>query len=346
MPNLRARGEAVRTFILENVGQNPSSIARLTSKRFEISRQAVNKHLKRLVDEEALRVAGNTRNRTYKLRPLLEWSKTYDIAEGLEEDVVWRKDIEPRMGEMPNNVNDIWHYSFTEMFNNAIDHSGGTVILVELSISATDTQIALYDDGVGIFEKIQQELDLLDERHSVLELAKGKLTTDPDRHTGEGIFFTSRMVDDFEILSGEVYFHHVFGEQEDWILERDKFSSGTAVWMRLSNHTSRTSKKIFERFMTDDDFGFTKTVVPVKLAQYGGDRLVSRSQAKRLIARFDRFKVVILDFKDVDAIGQAFADEVFRVFAIRFPDIELVPVNASADVRKMVHRAKGNLQPK
>jgi len=247
---------------------------------------------------------------------------------------------------MPTNVDDIWHYSFTEMFNNAIDHSGGSVIVVELSISATDTQIALYDNGIGIFKKIQQELDLLDERHSILELAKGKLTTDPDRHTGEGIFFTSRMVDDFEILSGGVYFHHVFGEQEDWILERDKFSSGTAVWMRLSNHTSRTSKQIFDKFTTDDEFGFNKTVVPVRLAQYGGDKLVSRSQAKRLIARFDRFKVVLLDFESVDAIGQAFADEIFRVFAIRFPEIELTPINANSDVTKMIQRAQSNLASK
>jgi len=346
MPRLRARGEAVRTFILENVSKNPTSITRLTSDQFEISRQAVNKHLKRLVEEEVLLVSGNTKNRSYKLRPLLEWSETYDLTGSLAEDVVWRKDIAPRLGEMPTNVDDIWHYSFTEMFNNAIDHSGGSVIVVELSISATDTQIALYDNGIGIFKKIQQELDLLDERHSILELAKGKLTTDPDRHTGEGIFFTSRMVDDFEILSGGVYFHHVFGEQEDWILERDKFSSGTAVWMRLSNHTSRTSKQIFDKFTTDDEFGFNKTVVPVRLAQYGGDKLVSRSQAKRLIARFDRFKVVLLDFESVDAIGQAFADEIFRVFAIRFPEIELTPINANSDVTKMIQRAQSNLASK
>ena len=114
MPNLRARGKAVRRFILENVGQNPSTIARLTAEKFEISRQAANRHLKRLVDEEALLVAGNTRSRTYRLRPLLEWSKTYDMADQLEEDVVWRRDIEPRTGEMPSNVNDIGHYGFTE----------------------------------------------------------------------------------------------------------------------------------------------------------------------------------------------------------------------------------------
>ena len=57
---------------------------------------------------------------------------------------------------------------------------------------------------MGIFKKIQKALDLLDERHAILELAKGKLTTDPKHHTGEGIFFTSRMFDEFTILSGGV----------------------------------------------------------------------------------------------------------------------------------------------
>jgi hypothetical protein len=60
-----------------------------------------------------------------------------------------------------------------------------------------DTEIVIYDEGEGIFKKIQRELGLLDARHSVLEISKGKLTTDPDNHTGEGVFFSSRMFDDF-----------------------------------------------------------------------------------------------------------------------------------------------------
>jgi hypothetical protein len=226
------------------------------------------------------------------------------------------------------------------MFNNAIDHSGGTVIGIRLRKTATNTELVLYDDGIGIFKKIQTELDLLDERHAILELSKGKLTTDPANHTGEGIFFTSRMFDDFDILSGGIYFSHKFGEEADWILEGDEFSSGTAVWMKINNHTSRTPKRVFDQFTSGDDFGFTKTVVPVRLAQYGDDKLVSRSQAKRLLARIDRFKTVIFDFQDVDSIGQAFADEVFRVFALKHPEIELFWTKTNSAVKRMIHRAR------
>lgn len=72
----------------------------------------------------------------------------------------------------------------------------------------------------------------------------------------------------------------------------------------------------------------------------GRDNLVSRSQAKRLLGRFDRFKVVVLDFSGVASIGQSFADEVFRVFRSKHPEVELVPINASSEVRRMISRAE------
>jgi len=262
----------------------------------------------------------------------------------LAEDVAWREDMVDLLGQVPENVSDIWHYGFTEIFNNALDHSNGSVLTIQLKKTAISTELALYDDGIGIFKKIQAELELLDERHAILELAKGKLTTDPDNHTGEGIFFTSRMFDDFEILSGGTYFSHKFDEKEDWILERDKFSSGTAVWMKLNNHTSRTSKKIFDKFTSGDDYGFTKTVVPVKLVQYGDDKLVSRSQAKRLLARIDRFRTVLLDFQGVDSIGLAFADEIFRVFALKHPQTQLIPIKANSAVTRVIQRAQNQLE--
>jgi hypothetical protein len=85
---------------------------------------------------------------------------------------------------------------------------------------------------------------------------------------------------------------------------------------------------------------FNKTVVPVQLAQYGNDKLISRSQAKRVLARVDLFKKVILDFKDVPTIGRAFSDEIFRVFTLEHPGIELIPIHANSEVERMILRAK------
>jgi len=340
---VRKRGEQIRQFILTNVGEHPNDVAALASQTFGITRQAVNKHIQRLVEQKSLLVKGSTKNKSYQLHPLVQWARIYPLNGNLEEDRVWDSDIKPLLLELPDNVRDIWIYGFTEMLNNAIDHSSGEQVTIHVEKTAIDTEIVIWDDGEGIFKKIQRELNLQDERHAVLELAKGKLTTDPDRHSGQGIFFTSRMFDRFTICSGNVYFSHEFNESEDWVLERHQLRVGTGVFMKLANNTARQSKQVFDSFSTGDDYAFTKTVVPVELAQYGDEKLVSRSQAKRLLTGVDKFKVVVFDFSGVEAIGQAFADEVFRVFKKQHPEIELLRMNTNQSVDQMIRRAEVDL---
>jgi len=151
MTRVRSRGEKIRGFIINNVEKHPTDIAKVTAEKFDITRQAVNKHIKKLVDEHALTQRGSTRNHSYKLHPLVEWQKSYLITDKLAEDVIWRQDVVAALDQMPENVLDIWHYGFTEMFNNAIDHSGGTTLTVQLKKTATSTELALYDNGIGIF---------------------------------------------------------------------------------------------------------------------------------------------------------------------------------------------------
>lgn len=69
--------------------------------------------------------------------------------------------------------------------------------------------------------------------------------------------------------------------------------------------------------------------------------LVSRSQAKRLLARVDRFKTVLLDFSGIESVGQAFADEIFRVFRKQHPEVAILPCNANEAVERMINRALG-----
>jgi len=84
MTGLRFRGEEIRRFILENVEKH-NNINKITATKFKITRQAVNKHLQRLVEENVLSVVGKTRNLTYKLASLVEWQRTYEIKPGIEE---------------------------------------------------------------------------------------------------------------------------------------------------------------------------------------------------------------------------------------------------------------------
>jgi len=334
------RGDAIRRFILDIVDDHPSDVAHVTAKRFGITRQAVSRHLRQLTSDELLTAQGSTRSRRYAPRVIEEWVESYPITAELTEDRPWRDRVAASLADLSQNALGICQYGFTEMFNNAIEHSEGAKIGVSLKRTATTTELMVWDDGVGIFEKIQKALGLLDVRHSLLELAKGKFTTDPVHHTGEGVFFTSRMFDKFWIMSGDLYFTHSADSPYDWLLDDERGRPGTAIFMKLNHATRRTTVKVFDQYASGDDYGFTKTVVPVTLAAFGDDNLVSRSQARRMLARVDRFSTVMLDFTGVDALGQAFADEVFRVFANEHPEVELVDVHTNSAVKRMIARAK------
>jgi hypothetical protein len=88
----------------------------------------------------------------------------------------------------------------------------------------------------------------------------------------------------------------------------------------------------------DKEPGFHKTIVPVRLMRYEGEALLSRSQAKRFLQRSDKFLEVVLDFEGVNIIGQAFADEVFRVFQNEHPNVHLTPVNTTTEIKNMISR--------
>src|SRR6202012_427243 len=132
-------------------------------------------------------------------------------------------------------------------------------ILVEIKKSAVDTEILVLDDGVGIFKKIQDALNLPDEKQAIFELQKGKLTTDSINHSGQGIFFTSRMVNGFDILSGGVFFSHEIGNEEDWMMDRDAFKPGTSIFLKVDNHTARTIKSVYDQYSVNGTEAFNRT---------------------------------------------------------------------------------------
>jgi anti-sigma regulatory factor (Ser/Thr protein kinase) len=261
---------------------------------------------------------------------------SFTIGPGLDEDQVWRSSVLPLLQDLPENDVDIWHYCVTEMVNNAIDHSDGATLIVVVQQRPSNTRVRVLDDGIGIFRKIKLAFNLQDETQAILELAKGKLTTDPNRHSGQGIFFTSRMLDEFSVLSRGAYFSHAATRSDDWIMDNDDAEPSTMVTMALENNSSRTLKEVFDEYSSGDNYDFSKTVVPLRLAKFGTEKLISRSQAKKALARVERFQSVVFDFAGIEMIGQGFADEIFRVWATAHQDVRCVVVDASPEVRKMI----------
>ncbi|ANT65106.1 MULTISPECIES: STAS-like domain-containing protein [Prosthecochloris] len=344
--NKKERGERIRRQILLDVGNHASDLTKHIAHKFGITSQAVNHHVQRLERGGWLLSEGRGKGKRYFPGDLRRFEATISLDGDVSEDVLWRESFSHVFEGLSQRVFDICQYAFTEMVNNAIDHSGGEHVTVSVIRDKMFVHIVVVDDGEGIFRKIKRMCGLPDERQALLELSKGKLTTDPEHHTGEGIFFTSRLCDVFEIVSTGVKFCHDDGRPYDFIFATGLAAEdvGTMVSMCIRRDTDRAIQSVFDEFAGPDEYQFTKTVVPVRLAQYEHEKLVSRSQAKRLLLRIDRFKHVIFDFDGVKAIGQAFADEIFRVYAREHPDIALLPVHMAPDVAKMVKRALGQAQ--
>jgi hypothetical protein len=226
------------------------------------------------------------------------------------------------------------------MVNNAIEHSGSKTIKIEVSKNG-EIRFAIIDYGIGIFEKIKNDLALEEPNHAILELLKGKLTSDPQQHSGDGIFFTSRIFDTFTVTSGNLAFSWLKNSSRFEFANRDS-GPGTMVNMAISTTSKLSLADIFNEYADPDKQpGFYRTAVPLQIMQHEGDSLMSRSQARRLVNRFDRFLEVVLDFTGVDFIGQGFADEIFRVFAQAHPATRLIPVNCTETVEKMIAHVGG-----
>ena len=346
--NQRERGVRIRTQILRDVIHHPRDISKHIAKIFDITPQAVYSHIKRLEKEDRLVSTGKGKGKSYSLGAVRSYGVTLPLTEQLSEDTIWRNYFSFILEGTSENVTDICHYGFTEMVNNVIDHSAGENIYLYIAKDKEKIQIFVVDDGEGIFKRITRLCELSDERHAIMELSKGKLTTDPEHHTGEGIFFTSRMFDEFEIESKGLNYSHHEGNKFDFLFDSAvKIEEiGTMVVMVISISSDRLIREVFDAYTEDlNDEGssqFNKTVIPVKLAQYGNEKLVSRSQAKRLLTRIEKFQYVVFDFDEITMIGQAFADEIFRVYANKNVKITLVPINMAPDVKSMVDRSLGN----
>ena len=238
--------------------------------------------------------------------------------------------------DISDNVSDIAYYAFTEMLNNAIEHSKSKIIETTMEKGKKDIQFHVIDKGIGIFNNIRQKKHLRNDMEAIQDLIKGKLSTAPRTHTGEGIFFTSKVGNILILQSSKkkLIFDNFFN---DIFIKDVKNTTGTKVSFSISLDSTEELSDIFKQY-TDDSFEFNKTKVKIKL--YKKDvKHISRSQARRILSGLDKFKAIILDFDNVETIGQGFADEIFRVWKLRYPKITIIPKNTNENIQFMINRA-------
>lgn len=318
--------------------------SRDVAEKLHISRQYAQRILKELVSQGLLIKLGSTRAAAYVLPRYADQVKwKYDkrfhnqnLAEhSVLEDIESRPQFSQSLSE---NLRSIFEYAFSEMLNNAIEHSQSENIHVRVEKRAENLVFFVDDFGIGVFRNIMQKRKLQSALEAIQDLLKGKTTTQPRAHSGEGIFFTSKVADVFSLESfgKKLIINNIVG---DIFIEEVKPSKqGTKVFFQIACNSQKHLNDIFKAYQTDPtEYAFDKTEIQVKLYTLGTVH-VSRSQARRVLANLEKFKSIILDFDKVPTIGQAFADEIFRVFKNKHPDIHIIPTNMNETVRFWVER--------
>lgn len=322
-----------------------SEIVRLLNGKY--SRGYVSQVINRMVGDGKLLKGGSTAGAFYVLpenRELIlakvAFRKKF-TREGLEEHLVLDEvDHTELYKSLKDNVRSIFNYTFSEMLNNAIEHSASKEVVVEVKKVGENLEFIIEDQGIGVFKNIQKKKKLNSELEAVQDLLKGKTTTQPQAHSGEGIFFTSKISDNFTLESFELRLI-VDNELSDVFLgENVEKNIGTRVKFTIALNTKKHLVDIFRKYQSNQDtMAFDKTEVKIKLYTMGTIH-ISRSQARRVLTGLEKFKYVILDFDKVPMIGQGFADEIFRVYKIKHPEIKIKAINTNDAVRFMIGRVE------
>ncbi|MEK7645227.1 MAG: DUF4325 domain-containing protein [Patescibacteria group bacterium] len=315
-----------------------------------VSRQTAFLLVKDLLKQGVLVKIGSTKKASYILTEYAQdhsevyptfFKKVYknkDLEEGSVLDEIEQK--LPRIKTLPKNILQILRYGFLEMMNNAIEHSQTDSIEVMVSVADGELRFVISDAGVGVFRNVMKVKKLNSELEAIQDILKGKTTTAPENHSGQGIFFTSKMGDIFNLESFSQQLI-VNNKIDDIFLKKPKRSkSGTRVSFSVSLDSKKETIDVFKKYSDmgeSSDFGFDKTDVKVKLYTREGI-YISRSQARRILVGLDNFRSITLDFTKVETIGQAFADEIFRVFRKKHPEISIIPVDMNENVKFMIDR--------
>jgi len=331
--------ETITQWITAAAQRRPHALDVELAARTNVSQRSARRTLARLVELNWLVREGSARRPEWRPGLLRQVVQRYGLA-GLEEDLPWSLDFAPHF-LLPPNVLRLAQQAFSELLNNAIGHSGGSHVTVSLRQTASQLQLLVSDNGVGLFERIAQTFSIASPALAMLELSKGKLTSEPDRHTGEGLFFTSRLADVFDLHANDAAFQQRAWDERGWHPQRALRHAGTSVYAAFALDTARTLDGVRRAYSVGqeaDPFGveFSRTVVPLRLITSTIEGLESRAQARRVSARLGEFRRAEIDFGGVTSVGHAFADELFRVFGPTQRSLELVPVNMTPAVAALV----------
>ncbi|MGH8670465.1 MAG: ATP-binding protein [Burkholderiales bacterium] len=278
---------------------------------------------------------------------------TVAVTPQINPESIWIDAIQPLLSGFNDNVVALYHYALNQVLNNVARHSAADEVKVEIDSTANRLRITVSDNGVGIFEKIRDDLGLPDVRNAVMELAGRR-----PANMKSGLFVTSRMFDEFVIQSQRLLFSRLSGD--DWqLVETGAEHPGTLLAMVIHPRSPQTVDEILTQCSRAKSVnGVVRAQVAVKnavisqqgvqyehsraggkLSRSAGEILESAQDAEQLLSSFACFNEIFLDFSEVQDISPEFAAEIFREFRGRNPQINLLWGHANPEVEQAIQEA-------
>lgn len=348
-PSTRARIAA----LLES--GRPLSAAAI-ARRLTVTRPVVVRHLNALIKEDRAVREGEGRRTRYRAAGAVPVPPKLNLASfvrryprvGLSETTVWHElvRLNPELANLSNASLELFRYAFTELLNNAVEHSAGTDVEVQFSQSGDVLSFEIIDNGVGLFSHLRQRLGLDSTDEAAKRLSQGKLPPMPDARTGSGkgvgIFFCAHAARRFEVESNGYRF----------LVDNQTGNAAAASAPPRAGTRVRFDGELSPRQTLSNLLGPPRPPGspdprrppapphPARVVVTLGTRFISRTEAQKLLNRLARYQTVVLDFKEVREIGPGFADEVFRVWPHHHPGVTLQPINMSPGVSVVVDHAR------
>ncbi len=323
--------EQIKKFILDNLSIHKKDIVQESINHFGISRQAIHKHMKRLIDDKKVVAYGTTKGRYYELIPSVNYNKKIIIDGAFSSENFLKEHISPQIESLPKNIFEIFIFSIGALLNNILYHADATNIYFKLYVNHREAHFVLSDNGKGIFENIRSGLELSNSSVAALELAKGNVTTDPSRHSGDELNTIIQLFDKVTIDSSGISLKY-FNKNQDWLLKHSKQLHGTRIHLQIDSLSKRTCSDIFDSIFANK---YLRIRIPLNFLELSDNKIVnSRLQAKSALRNIKDYKIVEFDFKKIDLIGPAFADELVRQTKEKnkFADIEWINTNPTVDL--------------
>ncbi len=328
----------IETFIMEIAERKGKVAAMKLVKKTGFSHAYVHRILQRLVDGGHLYKTGSTKNARYvpattgsidKAKAGINYySRVFKSTRGLDSNKIL-EELKKKFTftGIAENAAEVFDYSFTGLLSNAIRHSKTEKLNITVEKKEGVLTFEIRDFGIGIINSIKDKFKLASDEDAVIELIKG---------SQKGIFGPAKGADILTIQTGvkKIIFNNLI---DDIFVRTIKPFTGAKILFKINIDSSRNPADILSKDLGNNNVSDAARIFIKLFSQ--GNKYVSRSEARKALDGMGKFKTLILDFKDIENIGQGFVDEVFMVWKRNHPDTKITIENANNDVMFMIKRA-------